>query len=68
MCIFSRRQAMPMPEPKVDPAVEKAKAEETAMQENIKKKSDAYKARVQGGQVGRRSLISGESGGIGYVK
>ena len=68
MCIFNRKQAMPMPEPKVDPAVEEAKAKEKARQEEIEKKSDAYKARVQGGKVGRRSLISGESGGIGYVK
>jgi hypothetical protein len=67
MCIFSRPNYV-MPEPKVDPEIEKAKAEEKARQEVEKKKQETYKKKVSEGKVGKRSLISGQSGGIGYYK
>ena len=57
-----------MPQPKVDPEIEKAKAEEKARQEVEKKKQETYKKKVSEGKVGKRSLISGQSGGIGYYK
>tara|TARA_R100000231_G_scaffold130381_1_gene102025 strand:+ start:94 stop:267 length:174 start_codon:yes stop_codon:yes gene_type:complete len=57
-----------MPEPKVDPEIEKQKAEAKAMAEAEKKKQEGFMKRVTGGKVGRRSLISGESGGIGFYK
>tara|TARA_R100001443_G_C3333518_1_gene172869 strand:- start:371 stop:553 length:183 start_codon:yes stop_codon:yes gene_type:complete len=57
-----------MPEAKVDPEIEKAKAEEKAKQEAEKKKQEEYKKKVSAGKVGKRSLISGQSGGIGYYK
>tara|TARA_B100000900_G_scaffold412497_1_gene434424 strand:+ start:1132 stop:1311 length:180 start_codon:yes stop_codon:yes gene_type:complete len=59
---------MPMPEVKVDPEVEKAKADAKAKAEAEKKNAEMFQAKVQGGKVGRRSLISGESGGIGFYK
>jgi len=67
MCFFKRPQ-MVMPEPKVDPEVEKAQAEAKAKAEAEKKKAEMFQTKVQGGKVGRRSLISGESGGIGFYK
>jgi len=67
MCIFSRPKYV-MPEPKVDPEIEKAKAEEKARQDALKKKNEEYKTKVSQGKVGKRSLISGQSGGIGYYK
>jgi len=67
MCIFSRPNYV-MPEPKVDLEIEKAKAEEKARQEVEKKKQETYKKKVSEGKVGKRSLISGQSGGIGYYK
>ena len=57
-----------MPEPKVDPEIEKAKAEEKAKQEAEKKKQEEHQKKVSAGKVGKRSLISGQSGGIGYYK
>ena len=33
-----------------------------------KKKQEEYNKKVSAGKVGRRSLISGQSGGIGYYK
>ena len=67
MCIFVKPKIV-MPEPKVDPEIEKQKAEAKAMAEAEKKKQEDFKKRVTGGKVGRRSLISGESGGIGFYK
>lgn len=67
MCFFKRPNYQ-MPEPKVDPEIEKAKAEEKAKQEAENKKQEDYKKKVSGGKVGRRSLISGQSGGIGFYK
>ena len=57
-----------MPEPKVDPEIEKQKAEAKAITEAEKKKQEEYQAKVHAGKIGRRSLISGESGGIGFYK
>ena len=57
-----------MPTATVDPEIEKAKAEEKARQEEQKKKQEEYNKKVSAGKVGRRSLISGQSGGIGYYK
>jgi len=67
MCIF-RSPRVVMPEPKVDPEVEKAKAEAEAQAKAEQKKAELFQQKVKGGQVGRRSLISGESGGIGFYK
>ena len=67
MCIFKRPKIV-MPEPQVDPEIEKQKAEAKAMAEAEKKKQEGFMKRVTGGKVGRRSLISGESGGIGFYK
>lgn len=67
MCLF-RRQTIQMPEPKVDPEIEKQKAEAKATAEAEKKKQEEYQAKVHAGKIGRRSLISGESGGIGFYK
>ncbi len=67
MCFF-KRPNYSMPEAKVDPEIEKAKAEEKAKQEAEKKKQEEYKKKVSAGKVGKRSLISGQSGGIGYYK
>ena len=57
-----------MPEPQVDPEIAKQKAEAKAMADAEKKKQEGFMKRVTGGKVGRRSLISGESGGIGFYK
>ena len=57
-----------MPKPEVDPEIEKQKAEAKARQEAEQKKQEDFRKRVTGGKVGRRSLISGESGGIGFYK
>jgi hypothetical protein len=57
-----------MPKPEVDPEIEKQKAETKARSEAEKLKQEQFQKRVQGGKVGRRSLISGESGGIGFYK
>ena len=67
MCIFKRPKFV-MPQPTVDPEIEKAKTEEKARQDAIEKKNQAYKKKVSEGKVGKRSLISGQSGGIGYYK
>ena len=67
MCFF-RRVNVPMPKPEVDPEIEKQKAETKARSEAEKLKQEQFQKRVQGGKVGRRSLISGESGGIGFYK
>ena len=67
MCIV-RSPKMIMPEPKVDPEVEKAKAEAEARAKAEQKKAEMFQQKVKGGMVGRRSLISGESGGIGFYK
>ena len=67
MCIFKSPKVV-IPEPKVDPMVRQAQDEATAKAEADKKKAELYQERVRGGKVGRRSLISGESGGIGFLK
>ncbi|BAQ87975.1 hypothetical protein [uncultured Mediterranean phage uvMED] len=67
MCFF-KSPKMVMPEPKVDPEIEKQKAEEKKRQEAEKKKQEEFKKKTSAGQVGKRSLISGQSGGIGYYK
>ena len=51
---------MVMPEPKVDPEIEKQKAEEKKRQEAEKKKQEEFNKKVSAGKVGRRSLISGQ--------
>ena len=67
MCIFSRRP-MTVPEPQVDPEIAQQKAQEEARQKEMKEKQDAQKKKVSEGKLGRRSLISGQSGGIGFYK
>ena len=57
-----------MPKPEVDPEIEKQKAEAKARSEAEKLKQEQFQKKVQGGKGGRRSLISGESGGIGFYK
>ncbi len=57
-----------MPKPELDPEIEKQKAEAKARQEAEQKKQEDFRKRVTGGKVGRRSLISGESGGIESYK
>lgn len=57
---------MVMPEPKIDPEIEKQKADEKKRQETEKKKQEEFQKKTSAGKVGRRSLISGQSGGIGY--
>ena len=66
MCFF-RRQTVQAPTPVVDPEVEARKKEEQARIEAEKKKKDEYDAKLYGGKIGRRSLITGESGGQGYL-
>ena len=39
-----------------------------ARKDAIEKKNQAYKKKVSEGKVGKRSLKSGQSGGIGYYK
>ena len=45
---------MVMPEPKVDPEIEKQKAEEKKRQEAEKKKQEEFKKKTSAGQVGKR--------------
>jgi hypothetical protein len=67
MCLF-RSPKMQMPTPEVDPEIERQKAEAKATADAEKKKQEEYQAKVHAGKVGRRSLISGQSGGIGFYK
>ena len=57
-----------MPKPEVDPEIEKQKKEAKARSEAEKLKQEQFQKKVQGGKGGRSSLISGESGGIGFYK
>ena len=67
MCFFKRVQVQP-PAPVIDPEVEAQKKAEKEKTDALAKQQKEYTERVHGGKVGRRSLISGQSGGIGYVK
>ena len=67
MCFF-RRVQVPTPTPVIDPEVEAQKKAEKEKADALAKQQEEYKERLHGGKVGRRSLISGQSGGIGYVK
>ena len=67
MCFFRRLQ-VPTPTPVIDPEVEAQKKAEKEKADALAKQQEDYKERLHGCKVGRRSLISGHSGGIGYVK
>ena len=67
MCLF-RSPKMQMPVPQIDPEVEKAKADAKAKAEQERVTAEEFQKKVHAGKVGRRSLISGESGGIGFYK
>lgn len=67
MCLGGRRRE---PEPKPDPEIEieQESQEEIAKQETKKAKQDALQKIIskRRGGTGRRSLITGTGGGIGY--
>ena len=67
MCLFKTR-TVPVPTPVIDPEVEAQKKADKLKKEELQKKQEEYQERVHAGKVGRRSLISGESGGSGFYK
>ena len=67
MWLFKTR-TVPVPTPVIDPEVEAQKKADKLKKEELQKKQEEYQAKVHAGKVGRRSLISGESGGIGFYK
>ena len=67
MCLFKTR-TVPVPTPVIDPEVEAQKKADELKKVEAQKKQEEYQAKIHAGKVGRRSLISGESGGIGFYK
>ena len=66
MCIGGKRTIVQTPT--VDPEVERAKEEERKRQAELKAQEKQFTDKTQAGKTGKRSLISGQSGGIGYYK